>query len=44
MVERIGRNRQQVARCDDIDFVYPTQRYYNNILEGKTAAGSPLTE
>jgi small-conductance mechanosensitive channel len=23
------------ARCDDIDFAYPTQRFYHNIQEGK---------
>lgn len=23
------------ARCDDIDFAYPTQRFYNNAAEGK---------
>lgn len=26
----------QFARCEDIDFAYPTQRFYNNILEGKS--------
>jgi len=24
------------AECDDIDFAYPTQRFYNNRIEGKT--------
>jgi small-conductance mechanosensitive channel len=23
------------AECDDIDFAYPTQRFYNNLIEGK---------
>jgi hypothetical protein len=23
------------AECDDIDFAYPTQRFYNNLTEGK---------
>jgi len=26
------------AKCDDIDFAYPTQRFYNNMTEGKTGA------
>ena len=26
------------ARCDDIDFAYPTQRFYNNAIEGKEGA------
>lgn len=25
----------EFSKCDDIDFAYPTQRFYNNILEGK---------
>jgi len=25
----------EFAACDDIDFAYPTQRFYNNALEGK---------
>jgi small-conductance mechanosensitive channel len=25
----------QFAECDDIDFAYPTQRFYNNVTEGK---------
>jgi len=28
----------QFAKCDDIDFAYPTQRFYNNNIEGKTSA------
>ena len=23
------------AKTEDIDFAYPTQRFYNNVLEGK---------
>jgi small-conductance mechanosensitive channel len=26
------------ANCKDIDFAYPTQRFYNNVLEGKEGA------
>ena len=26
------------AECDDIDFAYPTQRFYNNTIEGKSGA------
>ena len=26
------------AECDDIDFAYPTQRFYNNVSEGKEGA------
>jgi hypothetical protein len=26
------------AACDDVDFAYPTQRFYNNLLEGKVGA------
>lgn len=29
------------AACDDIDFAYPTQRFYDNRLEGKPSAGGP---
>ncbi len=25
----------EFAKCDDIDFAYPTQRFYHNVLEGK---------
>lgn len=28
----------EFAGCDDIDFAYPTHRYYNNLQEGKTGA------
>ena len=30
------------AKCDDIDFAYPTQRFYNNTLEGKEGARANL--
>jgi small-conductance mechanosensitive channel len=26
------------AKCEDIDFAYPTQRFYNNAMEGKEGA------
>lgn len=26
------------AKCDDIDFAYPTSRFYNNVIEGKPGA------
>jgi len=29
---------KEFARCDDIDFAYPTQRFYNNMMEGKSGA------
>lgn len=29
------------AGCDDIDFAYPTTRFYDNRAEGKAAAGGP---
>jgi len=28
------------AACSDIDFAYPTQRFYDNIREGKPGAGT----
>ena len=28
----------QFSKCDDIDFAYPTQRFYNNLSEGKKGA------
>ena len=31
----------EFAQCHDIDFAYPTQRFYNNRLEGKPEAGGP---
>jgi len=32
---------EEFARCNDIDFAYPTQRFYNNCQEGKTGTGGP---
>ncbi len=29
------------GECDDIDFAYPTQRLYNNVVEGKPSARAP---
>ncbi|MBU0728472.1 MAG: mechanosensitive ion channel family protein [Proteobacteria bacterium] len=29
---------KEFAACDDIDFAYPTQRFYNNSIEGKDGA------
>ena len=29
---------REFAQCEDIDFAYPTQRFYNNVLEGKPCA------
>ena len=29
------------AGCDNIDFAYPTRRYYDNLLEGKPGAKPP---
>jgi small-conductance mechanosensitive channel len=29
---------REFAQCKDIDFAYPTQRFYNNVLEGKPGA------
>jgi len=31
------------AQCDDIDFAYPTKRFYDNRIEGKPGAGGPST-
>ncbi len=28
----------EFSKCDDIDFAYPTQRFYHNVLEGKAGA------
>jgi small-conductance mechanosensitive channel len=28
----------EFAKCDDIDFAYPTRRYYDNLVEGKPGA------
>ena len=27
---------ERFSKCDDIDFAYPTQRFYNNSIEGKS--------
>lgn len=35
---------EEFSRCEDIDFAYPTQRFYNNLLEGKEGAGGPGKE
>ncbi len=29
------------GECDDIDFAYPTQRLYYNVVEGKPSARAP---
>lgn len=31
---------KEFAQCSDIDFAYPTQRFYNNVTEGKNNAAS----
>ncbi|MFH1862434.1 MAG: mechanosensitive ion channel family protein, partial [bacterium] len=31
----------EFAKCDDIDFAYPTQRFYNNLHEGKQKGNPP---
>lgn len=31
------------AACDDIDFAYPTQRFYDNVVEGKKRARAEST-
>jgi small-conductance mechanosensitive channel len=33
---------EEFAKCDDIDFAYPTTRFYDNPLEGKPDARAPL--
>jgi hypothetical protein len=32
---------ERFALCDDIDFAYPTRRYYDNAREGKQTASGP---
>jgi small-conductance mechanosensitive channel len=32
----------EFAKCDDIDFAYPTTRFYDNPVEGKPDARAPL--
>jgi small-conductance mechanosensitive channel len=34
----------EFAQHDDIDFAYPTQRYYHNVTEGKTGARASLPD
>jgi small-conductance mechanosensitive channel len=34
---------REFAKCADIDFAYPTQRFYNNVLEGK-AGTKPIQD
>jgi small-conductance mechanosensitive channel len=31
---------ERFAGCDDIDFAYPTRRYYSNVKEGKRGTGT----
>jgi len=31
----------EFSKCPDIDFAYPTQRFYNNVTEGKEGARAP---
>ncbi|TET39575.1 MAG: mechanosensitive ion channel family protein [Planctomycetota bacterium] len=31
---------REFAKCDDIDFAYPTQRFYNNLIESKKSVKS----
>lgn len=33
---------KEFAKCDDIDFAYPTQRFYSNIHEGKPLTRPPV--
>lgn len=35
---------REFARCSDIDFAYPTQRFYDNRIEGKAGAMPPPGE
>jgi small-conductance mechanosensitive channel len=35
---------ERFAECDDIDFAYPTQRFYNNAGEGKPQARASLDD
>ena len=34
----------EFAKADNIDFAYPTQRFYNNRSEGKAKTGGPESE
>jgi Mechanosensitive ion channel, beta-domain len=31
----------EIGRTDDIDFAYPAQRVYNNVIEGMRGSGPP---
>ncbi len=33
---------REFAQCDDIDFAYPTQRFYHNLQEGKSGRVRPI--
>jgi small-conductance mechanosensitive channel len=33
---------EEFSQCDDIDFAYPTYRFYDNPVEGKSDARAPL--
>lgn len=35
---------REFAKYDDIDFAYPTQRFYNNIVEGRTGTKPPTSD
>ena len=35
---------EKFAQCDDIDFAYPTQRFYNNSTEGKAGTSPTLKQ
>ena len=42
--EKIWENiLHEFSQCADIDFAYPTQRFYNNLTEGKQDSGSKPT-
>ena len=32
---------KKFSKCDDIDFAYPTQRFYSNLSEGKDGTKPP---
>jgi len=32
---------REFAACDDIDFAYPTQRFFDNRAEGNPGTGGP---
>lgn len=33
---------KEFAKCNDIDFAYPTQRFYDNVTEGKSGTKPPI--